>query len=93
MHKTDLQPEYPGACDRPVENRRQYRSAAEADDRPQAECSQPMPTRLTSREAIYHKVEQLRRQANQLEALARAIPQDITHEADVALHELLCCIR
>lgn len=56
----------------------------------QGECSQPMGTqRMNTREFLFRKSEALRRYANQLEALARAIPQDISHEADEALHRLL----
>lgn len=86
MHNTDKSG--------PVDNRprdRQYRSSEESSEAV-SQCGQPTPMRMPARDVIYHHVERLRRQANQLEALARAIPQDITHEADEALHELLCCV-
>ena len=45
--------------------------------------------RISARHALMNKASDLRRRANQLDGLARSIPDNFPPDADAALHDLL----
>lgn len=49
--------------------------------------------RLSARAMIEDKIHRLRAQADGLEALSKALPLELTREADEALWQLLCNVR